>query len=92
MNVTWNSSTYPEDIWGHFTHGTTGTGTPPYGALVFFNDPSNITDSHVMISIGGGNNVSTSDAFATGIHYESMRQEANSGAYATYVGWWLPDG
>ena len=31
-----NSNTYPINIWGHFNHGTTGGGTPPAGALVFW--------------------------------------------------------
>jgi len=62
----------PNKLWDDgFNAGTTGGGpTPPYGALVFFNDPSNDTYSHVMISVGGGNNVSTPDAYnENDVHY-----------------------
>ena len=38
--VTYNSNTDPQDVWGHFTTGTIGTGQPPYGALVFFDAKS----------------------------------------------------
>jgi hypothetical protein len=39
VNVKWNADSYPQSIWGHFIHGTTGGAntTPPSGALVFFN-------------------------------------------------------
>jgi hypothetical protein len=49
--------------------------------------------SHVTIMESGGEMISTADAFneAT-VHYETLEQEAHSGAWATYVGWWLPDG
>ncbi len=93
--VTYSSSTYPQDVWGHFTHGTTGTGTPPYGALVFFNSKPgySIEYSHVMIMGSGGEMISTTDAFnESDVHYETLAQQAASGAYASYVGWWLPDG
>ena len=93
---TFDSNTYPQQVWDDgFNSGTTGGSntTPPYGALVFFNDPSNYTYSHVMISLGGGNNVSAPDAYdESAVHYETLTEAANSGAYATYVGWWLPDG
>jgi hypothetical protein len=93
---TFNSNTYPQQVWdGGFKSGTTGGSntTPPYGALVFFNDPSNYEYSHVMISLGGGNNISSPDAYdESAVHYETLGEAAASGAYATYVGWWLPDG
>jgi cell wall-associated NlpC family hydrolase len=38
--VTYNANTDPQDLWGHTDTGTTGTGEPPYGALVFFNAKS----------------------------------------------------
>ncbi len=93
VNVGIGSNTYPQNIWGHFTQGTTGTGTPPAGALVFFNAKPgrSIIYSHVMLSVGGGNNISTADTFNEGsVHYETLAQHAASGSYNTYVGWWLP--
>ena len=94
--VTYNADTDPEDVWGHTTAGTTGTGTPPYGALVFFNakpgyDPEDY--SHVAIMGANGKVISTPDAVdESAVHYETLAQHADSGAYDTYVGWWLPDG
>jgi cell wall-associated NlpC family hydrolase len=84
VNVPIGSDTFPADIWGHFTAGTTGGGsTPPYGALVFW--ASN--PSHVALSLGGGQLISTSDAVnEAGVHYETMAQHA----YAPELGWWLP--
>jgi cell wall-associated NlpC family hydrolase len=80
-------NTYPADIWGHFTAGTTGTGTPPPGALVFWGTEGNRTMSHVAISLGGGNLVSTSDGYDnSGTHPETMADHD----YAVYDGWWLP--
>jgi len=93
---TFNSNTYPQQVWDDgFKSGTTGGSntTPPYGALVFFNDPSDYEYSHVMISLGGGNSISSPDAYdESAVHYETLAEAAASGAYATYVGWWLPDG
>ncbi|HEY6887201.1 MAG TPA: hypothetical protein VI300_05450 [Solirubrobacter sp.] len=89
VNYAINGNTYPSDIWGRFTHGSTGTGTPPAGALVFW-IPRNgdRTNSHVALSLGGGNLVSTSDSVdESGVHYETIAQHA----YAVYQGWWLPD-
>lgn len=84
--IGWN--TYPQDIWNRFSHGHTGGGTPPAGALVFFRGSGgNRTLSHVVISTGGGNLISTSDRVAGYIHYENMAQHR----YAVYLGWWLPD-
>jgi len=82
-------NTYPADIWGHFNHGTTGGGTPPFGALVFWR-PQNgdRTNSHVALSLGDGNLVSTSDGVANYTHYETMAAHS----YAVYQGWWLPEG
>lgn len=82
-----NGNTYPVDIWGHFSNGQTGGGTPPAGALVFYaNRGGDRTLSHVTLSVGGGNTVSTSDGVASGIHYETISQHS----YANYLGWWLP--
>jgi hypothetical protein len=93
--VTWNSNTDPQDVWGHTTTGTTGTGTPPYGALVFFNaDPGyNPEDySHVTIMGSGGEMISTNDVGGQNVHQETLYQAEHAGAWNTYVGWWLPDG
>jgi cell wall-associated NlpC family hydrolase len=91
-----NSNTYPQQVWDDgFNSGTTGGSntTPPYGALVFFNDPSDYEYSHVAIMGSGGEMISTPDAFdESAVHYETLGQAAHSGAYAAYVGWWLPDG
>jgi hypothetical protein len=89
VTVPIGANTYPADIWGHFNHGTTGGGTPPYGALVFWR-PQNgdRTNSHVALSIGDGSLVSTSDGVANYTHYESMAAHS----YAVYQGWWLPEG
>src|SRR5579863_3501254 len=97
---TFNSNTYPQQVWDDgFKSGTTGGSntTPPYGALVFFNDPSDYEYSHVMIMGNGGEMISTEDAYSDhhglpSVHYETLAQEQASGAYASYVGWWLPDG
>ena len=87
VNVPIGSNTYPVDIWGHFTHGTTGVGTPPAGALVFWKATNGYRSwSHVALSRGGGNLVSTSDGVAGYTHYETMTLHA----YAIYQGWWLP--
>ena len=94
--VQYNSNTDPQDVWGHFTSGTTGTGTPPPGSLVFFNatsghDPEDY--SHVTIMGNNGEMISTPDTFSDGsVHYETLAQHEASGAWNTYVGWWLPDG
>jgi hypothetical protein len=91
-----NSNTYPQQVWDDgFNSGTTGGSntTPPYGALVFFNDPSDYEYSHVAIMGSGGEMISSPDAFdESAVHYETLAQAAHSGAYASYVGWWLPDG
>jgi hypothetical protein len=88
VGVSIGENTYPADIWGHFTHGTTGQGVPPLGALVFWNAANgDRTNSHVALSTGGGNLISTSDGIAGHTHYETIGQHA----YAIYLGWWLPD-
>jgi virginiamycin B lyase len=96
------ASTYPSDVWGHFTHGTTGAGNdPPVGALVFWDSTGggNATiardDSHVAISLGGGLLVSTNVDQSNisgynGIHKETMTQFAEN-SWNIYKGWWLPD-
>ncbi len=91
-----NSNTYPQMVWDDgFNSGTTGGSntTPPYGALVFFNDPSDYEYSHVTIMGSGGEMISSPDAFdESAVHEETLAQAAHSGAYSAYVGWWLPDG
>jgi hypothetical protein len=96
----WSTNTYPQDIWGKFNHGSTGTSQPPpAGALVFFNvnlSQHLISYSHVMISVGNGEMVSTSDTYSEhnglpSVHYETLAQHAGSGAWNSYIGWWLPD-
>ncbi|HEX5593817.1 MAG TPA: hypothetical protein VFX35_10765 [Solirubrobacterales bacterium] len=84
----WGDNTFPADIWGKFTAGSTGQGTPPFGALVFWDSTSgNHEWSHVALSLGGGNLISTSDGPAPYTHYETMAQHS----FAIYRGWWLPD-
>lgn len=88
VKVPIGANTYPQDIWGHFSHGHTGKGTPPAGALVFFKARNGDRhNSHVALSIGGGKLVSTSDSVAGYTHYETVAQHS----YAIYQGWWLPD-
>jgi hypothetical protein len=41
---------------------------------------------HAPVSVGGGRTVSTSDAVAPNVHYETIAQHR----YANYLGWWLP--
>lgn len=95
VSVGWGSNTYPQDIWGHFRSGRTGTGTPPAGALVFYLAKSghSKTYSHVTIATdGSGNTISSSDTFnRAGVHRETLAQHAASGAWNYYVGWWLPN-
>ena len=88
VTVPINGNTYPVDIWKHFNTGKVGSGSqPPVGALVFYaNKQGNRTLSHVAISVGGGRTVSTSDAVASKVHYETIAQHN----YAIYLGWWLP--
>lgn len=88
VTVPIGSNTYPVDIWGHFNHGTTGTGgNPPVGALVFYAAKNgDRTLSHITISTGGGNTVSTSDSLGSLVHNETVAQHS----YATELGWWLP--
>jgi hypothetical protein len=94
--VAWNDDTDPQDVWGHTVGGMTGSGAPPFGALVFFDAKSGYNPeefSHVTIMGSGGEMISTPDAFnGSTVHEEKMAQFEHSGAYSTYVGWWLPDG
>jgi cell wall-associated NlpC family hydrolase len=88
VNYSINTNTYPVDIWGRFVQGSTGQGTPPYGALVFWKASNgDRTLSHVALSLGGGNLISTSDGVAGYTHYETLGQHS----WAIYLGWWLPD-
>jgi hypothetical protein len=91
VNVPIGSSTYPQDIWGHFTHGTTGSGTAPHaGALVFYRSTTgDRTLSHVVVDIGNGQLVSTQDGLNESgiVHIETYAQRA----YSIEQGWWLPE-
>lgn len=72
--------------------------TPPPGALVFFNQTGDHDGhsqasgyySHVELSLGGDNMISTADTVNGNVHYETLAEHAASGAWNTYVGWWLP--
>lgn len=90
VTVPINSGTYPIDIWGHFKKGITGhSTTPPVGAMVFYSSPLGRTYSHVTLSIGGGQEVSTTDTYRSGVHTETIAQHDHaSGGH--YLGWWLP--
>ena len=86
---------YPSQIWGLFNHGRGTDTNPPTGALVFWDSTGGTTDSHVAISIGGGELVSTNvdQSYVSGyqeFHYESMAKFAK--IWNIYKGWWLPDG
>lgn len=76
---------------------------PPPGALVFFNQTSAHDGhsqasgycSHIELSLGDGNMISTADQTTvdsrwTFVHEETLAQHEASGAWNTYVGWWLP--
>jgi cell wall-associated NlpC family hydrolase len=87
VNYAIGENTYPVDVWGKFNSGTTGQGTPPYGALVFWKAANgDRTSSHVALSLGGGNLISTYDGVAHYTHYETLGQHPA----ALYLGWWLP--
>ena len=97
VTVPMGINTYPADIWGtHFGEnfkcppGTYGQGTPPPGAIVFFENKAGDPElSHVAISLGGGRLISTADAVdESAIHEETLAQHS----YANYKGWWLPEG
>ena len=93
VTISIGSDTYPSQVWGHFIGGTTGgpTTTAPAGALFFWNNTGGYTLSHVAISVGGGEFISTSDHYASGVHYQTMA-EFNQNSWARPLGWWLPDG
>lgn len=99
--------TGPQDVWGPTTAGSTGTGTPPFGALVFFTArwlappagwrspreraPAHSTSS-VAIMGAQGEMVAVPDAVdATAVHSETLAQATGPGSPLTYAGWWLPD-
>ena len=93
----YNATTDPEEVWdAGFKSGTTGNGTPPYGALVFYNATGSYnpeTFSHVTIMGSGTEMISTNDVVnESAVHYETMAQVVAKHPYNTYVGWWLPDG
>jgi len=89
VSVPITSNTYPADLWGYFTSGTTGTGAnAPAGALVFWaSKTGDRTLSHVTVSIGGGTMVSTTDSLNESVvHLETFAQRS----YSIELGWWLP--
>lgn len=90
-----SSNTYPIDVWNAHSGGITESGTsqsPPAGALFFWNNKGGRTLTHVAISTGGWNFVSTSDVYNERVtHYETMGQ-FNQNSWAIPLGWWLPDG
>jgi hypothetical protein len=90
VSVSWGSNTYPDDLWGHFTAGTTGSGEPSTpGALIFYSAGSGgdagSEPSHVQIFVGNNTVVSSEDAFGTDVHTEPF------GKHPRELGWWLPD-
>jgi cell wall-associated NlpC family hydrolase len=93
ITFTVGNNTYPSQVWDHFSGGTTGgpNTTAPVGALFFWNNTHGYTLSHVAISLGNNNFISTSDADSSGIHYETMAQ-FDKNSWAEPLGWWLPDG
>lgn len=104
ISIPLNPDSFPADIWptnqttGNFVPGwgILGTSeTPPAGALVFWDSTHGTTLSHVAISIGGGEVISTNVdqnyvAGYDGIHTETMAQFAQN-SWNIYKGWWLPD-
>jgi hypothetical protein len=91
IDVPIGSDTYPDDLLGHFTGGTWSTDqSPPPGAWIFWTSSTgDRTLSHVALSIGNGQVISTNDSVDEGgIHTENISDHS----YATYDGWWLPAG
>ena len=88
INVPIGYNTYPADLIGHFTAGTTGTGTPPAGALIFYTSRYGRTYSHVTVSLGGSDSVSTTDSVGYLVHRETTAQHA--AATGATMMWWLP--
>jgi len=89
VNFTIGSNTYPVDLIGHITGGTTGTGTPPAGALVIYTSRYGRTYSHITIATdGNGNTVSTSDSVSGVVRQETIAQHA--AATGASMMWWLP--
>jgi cell wall-associated NlpC family hydrolase len=91
---------YPQDLWGttfgenfDCPPGSIGQGTPPPGALIFFESPYHSRElSHVALSLGSGKLISTADGNEQGVkalvHEETMAERSADGAI--YKGWWLP--
>lgn len=93
VDYTW--MTTAQDIWGHTSKGTTGTGTPPYGSVVFFGAKSGYSPaqySWVAVMGSGGELIATPDAVTKTVHNETVAQAATADPHSSYVGWWLPDG
>lgn len=94
--VTYTLRTDAQDIWGHTEGGTAGTGTPPFGALVFFDAKSGENAeqaSRVALMGADGEMIATpDDVNGHVIHEETLAQAGSAGSPSQYVGWWLPDG
>jgi uncharacterized protein YukE len=91
VNFTPNGNTYPDQFWGGIdgghkvAAGQAGAGSPPAGALVFFSGTDKYP-SHVELSLGNGQLVSTTDAGGHGVHQETLADRPMS----RYLGWWMP--
>lgn len=95
VSVGWGGDTFPDQIWGHFTSGTTGAGEPTIpGTLIFYaagpGGDFGSEPSHVQIFIGNNTVISTEDSchgtIVTAVHAEAF------GAHPREIGWWLPAG
>jgi hypothetical protein len=89
------TDTYPADIWGHFTGGITGPNTdlnPPPGAFVFYAGDVGYEreHSHVAISTGGGQSISTPDTRTDVADHDKIHLEPVASRGGRYLGWWLP--
>ncbi len=101
-NVSYNSNTDPQIVWGNgnnFTSGTwQATSNPssiPYGALVFFDatpphDPEFY--SHVAIMDSNGTMIMTPSSTGQAVFRQTFAQRAAARPWNNMVGWWLPDG
>ncbi len=98
ITVSMGDNTYPSEVWGHFKGGVVGhSTTPPAGALIFWdstgggNPKKAIEESHVAISTGEGNLISSGTYDNSKIHRSTIAHFALN-SWNIYKGWWLPDG
>lgn len=94
-SVQYTVQTTAQDVWGHTSQGTTGTGTPPYGALVFFvaKTGQSAQQASLMALMGaGGELIAIGDSSSSAVHTETLSQAEAVNSHSTYAGWWLPDG